>query len=213
MWALVSSMIVSLLGGSAQVGAGFVEPPLQQHGPNAAVCRQEPVERCAENVGRGGDSGCPEYLNRISASPSGASAGLGSRAEAGATGMTPFAPITLSSVAFATAWIASFVIALFVASILVPGPERDIIGNGKRIRFRFNGLALFANRDGFGRARGGVGWRTGDTSATPVIAVHSSRGRCGRTRRQREDDGGRTRQQIWDEYCRTARFRIFPYIY
>jgi Delta14-sterol reductase len=59
--------------------------------------------------------------------------------------MTPFAPISVSSVAFAMAGIAGFIIALFVASCLVPGPEQDIPGdNGRRIRFRFNGLALFA---------------------------------------------------------------------
>lgn len=59
--------------------------------------------------------------------------------------MMSFAPISVSSVSFAMAGIGGFVVVLLVASWLVPGPEQDIVGeNGKRIRFRFNGLALFA---------------------------------------------------------------------
>jgi delta14-sterol reductase len=59
--------------------------------------------------------------------------------------MISLAPISVSSVAIAMAGIAGFVAVLFVASSLVPGPEQDIVGDdGKRVRYRFNGLALFA---------------------------------------------------------------------
>ena len=59
--------------------------------------------------------------------------------------MTPFAPISVASVALAVLGVAGFVVALFAASWLVPGPEQSIVTrNGERIRYRFNGLALFA---------------------------------------------------------------------
>ena len=55
------------------------------------------------------------------------------------------APVTVPSIAAATAGIAGFVASLFVGSRLVPGVEREVVAaDGECVRYRFNGLVLFA---------------------------------------------------------------------
>lgn len=59
--------------------------------------------------------------------------------------MIEFAPVSVRSVAIAVAGISCFVAALFAGSRLLPGSEREAVASdGAHIRYRFNGLALFA---------------------------------------------------------------------
>ncbi len=56
-----------------------------------------------------------------------------------------FAPVTLQSVGLSVLGIAGFIVALFVSSLVVPGPEYEVTARGgERIRYRLNGLALLA---------------------------------------------------------------------
>ena len=59
--------------------------------------------------------------------------------------MMPFASVSAQSVGFAVAGEACFVALLFVLSRVVPGHDVEIVAStGERIRYRFNGLVLFA---------------------------------------------------------------------